>query len=80
GYLGGLQPRYYMSIITIIALYCAQIIESIDQPSKSVNISLNDKRISISYQSISIGVAALWLIGLFYDDFIYTLLTFKNYI
>jgi hypothetical protein len=83
GYLGGSQSRYYLCTISAIALAIVFFTKSIyeNQPKKHLKLRFGNKKISLPIRKTVTGFICVVFIGLlFYEDFIYFLINFKDYL
>lgn len=92
GYLGGYQSRYYLCGISGIALAVVGIVSNYlegDDKVSEVNLEFENnmtlqcyetKRVSMLKKVIVYGICLIFISLLFYEDFIYFLINFKDYL
>lgn len=74
GYLGGFQSRYYLCIIVVFAFCAALLVQEALQAIKAQN------KYAIAMKHIIVYVTVAFIGLLAYEDFIYFLLYFRNYL
>jgi hypothetical protein len=74
GYLGGFQSRYYLCGISAIALAITFIIKDFIEKSSVTKNCINFKKLEVYF------ICLLFICLLFYEDFIYFLIHFKDYL
>lgn len=92
GYLGGYQSRYYLCGISVIALAIVKIISNfISEEEETSKIKLNfqsnlvlqyygTKKVSTIRKAIVYCICISFILLLLYEDFIYFLINFKDYL
>lgn len=83
GYLGGFQARYYLCTISAIALAIVFFSRSIyeSESKKHLKLSFGNEIISLPIKKVVFGLICVVFVGLlFYEDFIYFLIYFKDYL
>lgn len=83
GYLGGYQSRYYLCGISAIALSIVFVARGFyeNQSIKHFKLRFGNNKINIPIKKALTGCICIIFIGLLiYEDFIYFLLNFKNYL
>ncbi|UZW14614.1 hypothetical protein OSC52_01855 [Clostridium pasteurianum] len=92
GYLGGFQSRYYLCGISVIALAIVKIVSDFlkDEEKRSeINLNLESnlviqhystKKVSNTRRLIIYSISLFFIFLLLYEDFIYFLINFKDYL
>lgn len=92
GYLGGYQSRYYLCGISVIALAIVQVIQNCiknEEENSKINLNFKSdliiqyygmKKVSKPRKMIIYSISLFFIFLLLYEDFIYFLINFKDYL
>lgn len=79
GYLGGFQSRYYLCVLPILVLVSVSYF--IDRPKRDdLNLIKGERIHNKIFHTLGTCIIVIIIISLFYDDFLYFLLNFQQYI